>query len=406
MDAYDPAQPLSRTRRQQLWVRLAIRGAIFVGLLLLVFVFGPPLLGYVMPFLLAFLFTWLMEPLLRFFQRRLRMPRKAGAIVLILILVAALGGIITAIVLRLWGEISSLINNWDQVWNTFQSTYQQLAQDMQRWLSYLPQGVQDVILSLSDRLLAWLRDMAYNLVPGTTSAVRGLSSFVLAFVFFLLAWFFTAADYPNLRRHLHEKTPKSIRHVGRQAKTAFAAAFGGYVKAEVLVSLGVMVILMVGFLLLKQPYGILLAVLLGIMDFIPIIGSGTVMVPWSIVLMAIGNWERGIAMLAVWGVICVFRRVIEPKYVGLKIGSLLGMILAPVLVLMVRNLWQAGMFHATVRDLTLAARDMAALLHREVVEHEAARKAKAAASAEPSLPPSEGEGSKEGETVQKKGTES
>ena len=111
MDAYDPAQPLSRTRRQQLWVRLAIRGAIFVGLLLLVFVFGPPLLGYVMPFLLAFLFTWLMEPLLRFFQRRLRMPRKAGAIVLILILVAALGGIITAIVLRLWGEISSLINN-------------------------------------------------------------------------------------------------------------------------------------------------------------------------------------------------------------------------------------------------------------------------------------------------------
>src|SRR5699024_9230226 len=163
-----------------------------------------------------------------------------------------------------------------------------------------------------------------------------------------------AADYPNLRRHLHEKTPKSIRHVGRQAKTAFAAAFGGYVKAEVLVSLGVMVILMVGFLLLKQPYGILLAVLLGIIDFIPIIGSGTVMVPWSIVLMAIGNWERGIAMLAVWGVICVFRRVIEPKfvgdqtglhplvallaiYVGLNIGSLLGMILAPVLVLMVRN---------------------------------------------------------------------
>ena len=75
-----------------------------------------------------------------------------------------------------------------------------------------------------------------------------------------------------------------------------------------------------GFLLLKQPYGLLLAVLLGIMDFIPIIGSGTVMVPWSIVLMAIGNWERGIAMLAVWGVICVFRRVIEPKFVGDQTG--------------------------------------------------------------------------------------
>ena len=125
------------------------------------------------------------------------------------------------------GEISSLINNWDQVWNTFQSTYQQLAQDMQRWLSYLPQGVQDVILSLSDRLLTWLRDMAYNLVPGTTSAVRGLSSFVLAFVFFLLAWFFTAADYPNLRWHLHEKTPKSIRHVAGKPKRPLPPPLAG-----------------------------------------------------------------------------------------------------------------------------------------------------------------------------------
>ena len=390
MDHYDPAQPLSPERRKQLWTRLAIRGAIFVGLLLLVFVFGPPLLGYVMPFLLAFFFTWMTEPLLRLFQK-LRMPRNIASILIILLLVGALGGILTAIVWKLWSEISSLINNWDQVWDTFQAAYVQLTRDMEQWFAYLPQGVQDTIWDLSDRLLNWLRELAYSILPKTTNAVLGISSFVLAFVFFLLAWFFTASDYPNLRRHLHEKVPKSVRHVGRQAKAAFAAAFGSYVKAEVLVSLGVMGILIVGFLLLKQPYGILLAVVLGVMDFIPIIGSGTVMVPWFIILLALGNWEKGIALLAIWGVICVFRRVIEPKfvgdqtglhpllallaiYVGLKIGSLLGMILAPVVVLMVRNLWRAGMFHATLRDITRAGRDMAALLHREVVEFEAARK--------------------------------
>ena len=68
MDAYDPAQPLSRTRRQQLWVRLAIRGAIFVGLLLVVFVFGPPLLGYVTAFPAGLPVYLLMEPLLPLFQ--------------------------------------------------------------------------------------------------------------------------------------------------------------------------------------------------------------------------------------------------------------------------------------------------------------------------------------------------
>lgn len=415
MDPYDPSKPLSRTSRQQLWARLAIRAAILVGLLLLVFVFGPPLLGYVMPFLLAFFFTWMTEPLLRLFQK-LRMPRNIASIVIILILVAALGGILAAIVWKLWSEISSLIDNWDQVWDGFQAAYVQLTGDMERWLTYLPQEAQDTIWDLSDRLLNWLRELAYGILPKTTDAVLGISSFVLAFVFFLLAWFFTASDYPNLRRHLHEKVPKSLRHVGHQAKSAFAAAFGGYVKAEVLVSLGVTGILIVGFLLLKQPYGILLAVVLGVMDFIPIIGSGTVMVPWSIVLMALGNWERGIALLAVWGVICVFRRVIEPKfvgdqtglhpllallaiYVGLKIGSLLGMILAPVVVLMIRNLWKAGMFHATVRDLTRAGRDMAALLHREVVEHQAAQPPAAPAEPAPNR-------EKTGESVQNSEKES
>lgn len=96
------------------------------------------------------------------------------------------------------------------------------------------------------------------------------------------------------------------------------------------------------------------------------------MVPWSVILLVLGEWKRGVAFLAVWGVICLFRRMIEPKivgdqtglhpllsllaiYVGMKLGGVVAMILAPVLLLMLRNLWRAGMFHATVRDLTMAA---------------------------------------------------
>lgn len=157
-------------------------------------------------------------------------------------------------------------------------------------------------------------------MPRTTSAVRSVSSFVLAFFFFLLAWYFTAADYPNLRRVVRETIPRSLRRIGVQARGAFSAAFGGYLKAEALVSLGVTGILLVGFALLRQPYWVLLAVVLGVMDFIPIIGAGTVMVPWAAVLFALGSWERGLALLAVWGVICLFRRIVEPKVVGNQTG--------------------------------------------------------------------------------------
>ena len=285
-----------------------------------------------------------------------------------------------ALIWKGWSELSTLWGNWDQGWNAFQETYYQLSHALDKWLAYLPQQVQDTLWNLSDRLLAWLEEFVYNLLPKTTSAVRSISSFVLAFLFFLVAWYFTAEDYPNLRRVARETIPRSVRRIGVQARGAFSAAFGGYLKAEILVSLGVTGILLVGFFLLRQPYWVLLAVALGILDFIPIVGAGTVMVPWSVILLVLGEWKRGVALLAVWGVICLFRRMIEPKivgdqtglhpllsllaiYVGMKLGGVVAMILAPVLLLMLRNLWRAGMFHATVRDLTMAARDMAAILH-------------------------------------------
>ena len=90
---------------------------------------------------------------------------------------------------------------------------------------------------------------------------------------------------------------------------------------------------------------------LGILDFIPIVGAGTVMVPWSVILLVLGEWKRGVAFLAVWGVICLFRRMIEPKivgdqtglhpllsllaiYVGMKLGGVVAMILAATLLLL------------------------------------------------------------------------
>ncbi len=386
-----PSYPLSSGHRLWLWARLAIRAAIFVGLLLVVFLAGPPLLPLCMPFLLALFFTWLTEPLLRFFHTRCKLPRGVGAILLILLLTGALGGLVAALVWRGWTELSALLENWEDLWYTFQHGYFQLSHTMDKWLAYLPQQTQETIWGLSDRLLAWLEELVYSLAPRTTSAVRSISSFVLAFLFFLIAWFFTAADYPHLRQLAHQRLPASVRRIAHQGKSAFGAAFGGYVKAEVLVSLGVMGILLVGFLLMGQSYWVLLAVVLGILDFIPIIGSGTVMVPWGIALLVLGHWERGLAMLAVWGVVCLFRRMVEPKivgdqtglhpllslfaiYVGMKIGGVLAMILAPVLLLMLRNLWRAGMFHATAADLAMVCRDLGAILHRTPAEESGVQK--------------------------------
>ena len=379
-DAYFPdPRPLPPGQRRQLWARLAIRLGIFLSLVLFLCLAGRPLLSLCMPFALALLATWLTEPLLRFFHRRWNIPRGIVAIVLILLLVGALGGLMAALIWKGWSELSTLWGNWDQGWNAFQETYYQLSHALDKWLAYLPQQVQDTLWNLSDRLLAWLEEFVYNLLPKTTSAVRSISSFVLAFLFFLVAWYFTAEDYPNLRRVARETIPRSVRRIGVQARGAFSAAFGGYLKAEILVSLGVTGILLVGFFLLRQPYWVLLAVALGILDFIPIVGAGTIMVPWAFLALFTHDYAQAIQIMLIWGVIAMFRRVGEPKvvgdqtglspilslmsiYVGMRLGGVMGMVLGPTVALIALNLVKLGLFEGLRLDLAAAAEDIMALL--------------------------------------------
>ena len=165
----------------------------------------------------------------------------------------------------LWG-------NWDQA-GTLSGDLLSVSHALDKWLAYLPQQVQDTLWNLSDRLLAWLEEFVYNLLPKTTSAVRSISSFVLAFLFSWWPGILPPRIIPISAGWPGDHSPECPAH-RRTGRGAFSAAFGGYLKAEILVSLGVTGILLVGFFLLRQPYWVLLAVALGILDFIPLWGRG------------------------------------------------------------------------------------------------------------------------------------
>ena len=157
------------------------------------------------------------------------------------------------------------------------------------------------------------------------------------------------------------------------------SAFGGYIKSELILSTGVFLILAAGFLLTRQPYGLLLAFALAVLDFIPIIGAGTVMVPWAVIDLLLARFNEAAVLMTIWGVIVVFRRVAEPKvlgdqtglspilsllgiYLGMRLGGVLGMVIGPLLLLVCVNLARLGIFRPTMRDLSLAASDISAIL--------------------------------------------
>lgn len=175
-----------------------------------------------------------------------------------------------------------------------------------------------------DELFQWLSDVApavlADLGREAGEKAMGLPSFLVALIIFVMATFFLTADYPYLRsRAVQHMDEGVLRFLGQLRSTALGA-FGGYLKAEFLLSVGVFFILLAGFFIIRQPYGLLLALGLAVMDFIPIIGAGTAMVPWAFIALFTGDLPSAVELMVIWGAIALFRRVMEPKFVGDQTG--------------------------------------------------------------------------------------
>lgn len=377
---------LTWPQRGRLWLRLGIRLAVAALVLALLLWAGPFLLSLLMPFLLAAGVAWLLNPAVGWLHKKLGWPRKVLSLLLILLAFAALFGLVWALVASLVGEVASLAGNWDALVSALEGAVNAVTDAFSRFLDLLPLGVQDTVSSLTARLFQWLETVIPQVltvaVDYAAGMAKGLPSFTVALVAFLMATYFITADYPSLRARLADRLPRGPRAFLSQVKRAVSAGFGGYLKAELIISIGVFFILLGGFFLIRQDYAILLALGLAVLDFIPILGSGTVMVPWAVIDLFMGDFRHAIGLGVVWGLVALFRRLAEPKilgdqtglspilslvsiYVGMRLGGVAGMILAPVLCLVALNITAAGVFDNILSDLKLAVKDVSAILAPE-----------------------------------------
>lgn len=380
--------PMTWEERGRLWLRLGLRGILLLGgLALLVFV-GLPLLSLLSPFVFALVLAWVLNPAVRWLQRHSGAPRKAVSMVLVILVFAVIGGVLFGLGWMAVDQVRSLFDNRQSVLDELLDGLVSVVNSVGGWLEGLggivPQGVLTTSEDLMDTLVGWVRGLDVSgwltqMAGQAPSMVTNVSGFAVALVVFMMASYFITGDYPRLRFELTERVPIVARDFCRSVKDIFMSAFGGYLKSQLILSFGVFMILTVGFLFMKQPYGLLLAFGLAVLDFIPIIGAGTVMVPWAVVDMVLAQYGEAAALMAVWGVIVLFRRFAEPKvlgdqtglspilslvgiYLGMKLGGVLGMVVGPLLLLVCINLAKLGIFRPVLDDLALAAGDISAIL--------------------------------------------
>ncbi len=379
----EPIQ-LTWKQRGELWLRLGVR-AVLLALALLALRYGVlPALSLLSPFVLALVFSWLLNPPVRWLQKKLTISRGPITMALLILVFGVVGGVLWALSWMAVEQVQTLFLNWEAIVDALLTNVDQVLEWFGGLEDLLPGGAYNAGERVAQLLENWVRDIDVSgwlkvVADRAPSLVGQVSTFVVATIVFLMATYFITADYPRLRFFITDRVPAPARSFCKDVRRIFMEAFGGYLKSQLIISFVVFVILALGFFAIGQPYGLLLALGFAVLDFIPIIGSGTVMVPWAVVDIIVGDYTHAVQLMVIWGIIALFRRLGEPKilgdqtglspilslvgiYVGMLMGGVLGMIVGPLLLLVLINLGKLGIFSPVMGDLSLAASDVAAIL--------------------------------------------
>lgn len=380
---------LSWKERGRLWFRLSIRGIVGVIVALLIIKFGKTVISLFLPFILALLLAMAINPLILKIQSRVKF-RRSKITIFVLVIIFTLSLTVLWILLSIIAtEVIGLLNGWEELFNGFQQSIQNLEAITQELLLKINSDIEipdhGIIDSLTSTIFEYLKVAVSDFSSLTAFArdrVVGITSFGVSVLIFAMGCYFITTDYPTICNNLANRLGVNLTELLNQVKAITIAAFGGYIKSRAIVAAGVGFIIFVGFILIGQEYALLLALIMAVLDFIPIIGSGTLLVPWSIIDLLTGNITQGLQLLAIYGVVTVYRNIAEPKvvgdktglsptlslitiYIGMRVAGVVGMILGPVLTIVIINSLKIGVLRDTRDDLQMAVMDILSILNNK-----------------------------------------
>lgn len=339
---------------RKLFSILAVAAATWIGVRFL--------LPILMPFLLAALLALAAEPLVRFFCRKMKLPRGVATgigVTMTLTLLALAMMVLVALALKELGSLAAVVPNLEE-------TAVQGMSLMEQWLLGLvaraPQSVSPILThsveglfsnstALLDRVSTWLLGLATGVVSRLPDGALGLFTW-------LLAGFMISAKLPKIKAWIQNHTPPAWSDKYLPMLKRLKMSVLGWAKAQAKLMSVTAIVLTVGFFILQVPYAPVWALLVALIDALPVLGTGIVLAPWSLVCFLQGDSIRGIGLLGVYAVAALLRSVLEPRFVGKQLGldplvTLLamyagyrlfgfgGMILAPLLAVVLTQLFAA-----------------------------------------------------------------
>ncbi|HJD30882.1 MAG TPA: sporulation integral membrane protein YtvI [Candidatus Eisenbergiella stercorigallinarum] len=356
------------------YVKAVLNLVTAVVLLCLTVFLLPRLLRFFMPFAVGWIIAMIANPLVRFCEQKIRIRRKAGSAIVI---VAVLAGVILVgylLISRLVTEAAGFVSSLPTLWRDVEREMDELAAGLADFYDRFPPALKENLTEIGDNLGSYISGIVNGLSEPTVNAVgniaRNIPSVIVSTIMCLLSSYFFVAEKENIHAFFHRHVPESIREKFRIMSSGLTGAVGGYFVAQFRIEIVIYFILFIGLLILRVQYSFLIAFLIAVLDFLPVFGAGAVLWPWALMEVLAGNYRMALGLMIIWGVAQLLRQVIQPKFVGdsigvpaiptlfllfigYRIGSVLGMILAVPVGIVVQKMFEAGLFNTTIDSVRI-----------------------------------------------------
>ncbi len=344
---------------------------------------GLRLLGFFFPFVIGWVIAMIANPLVRFLEKRVKIVRKHSSIVLIV----GVLGLVTAglyfLIVWLLREMSGFIQALPELFELIQVEVGNAYQEASHLFAFIPSDMEDTFEAGLGNLTAFLGNLFQSGAASAGGAVaRTIPEMFVNVIVVLVSSYLFLTEHDRITAFLTRCLPLSVKQYGTRFNKDLKAMIGGYFMAQFKIMFVVAVILLAGFLFLGVKYAVFLAVGIAVLDFLPMFGTGTALIPWAVVKLFTGEYAYAFGLIIIYVVSQVVRQIIQPKivgdsmglsplatlfflYIGFKFRGLAGMILAVPVGLVFIRLYQYGMFDSMIDNVRLLIRELDRLRREE-----------------------------------------
>ncbi|KIL50347.1 hypothetical protein KP77_17220 [Jeotgalibacillus alimentarius] len=313
------------------------------------------------PLIVAVITALILEPLVKFINTRTKLNRKMSVGTVFVLFLGTIGLISYFAVTKLIGQAIQFVENTPDYVNELAKWWKTVETDMAITFAQVPPQVMNQTSEEVNNFLNDFRTSITNSInaESVTGMITNIPDYLVSFLVYLIALFLIMLDLPGIRKniykHLKDQTAEKVRFMtARLSKVIW-----GFAKAQFLVSLLILAGSLIGLYIIAPEVALVMAIIIWLIDLIPIIGSIVVLAPWAIFQLITGDIEQGTQLAILAAVLLIIRRTVEPKvmgthiglsplatliamFIGLKLFGILGFIIGPLILIIFNSAKEAG----------------------------------------------------------------